>query len=255
MAPTAGTRLRYKHAQSKKHVKTKKLPSLKNRIRGLERFLKRGVSVCAAPAAWRSNKLVIMKQHKEKEEIEQQKKNVEKYKKPRFFERVKVMRKLRQAQSHLETETDKKKRKQLQEEYEKCRQDLMYIFYYPKADPYISLFPSKELDEETKQRREELRKAAIARFEEESPTEAFHQFCFADKKTEGESSQPSAASLILKRPSKEMEKKMKNKKPRHKKDDGEVKKAPQPALVDLDDDDVATAEVAQTEDEKDDFFL
>uniref|UniRef100_M4BEF6 Uncharacterized protein n=1 Tax=Hyaloperonospora arabidopsidis (strain Emoy2) TaxID=559515 RepID=M4BEF6_HYAAE len=63
MAPTAGTRLRFKNAQSKKVQQMKKLPSLKNRIRGLERFLSRG---------------------------------------PRFFERVKVMRKLRQTKKCIE---------------------------------------------------------------------------------------------------------------------------------------------------------
>jgi hypothetical protein len=39
-----GTRLRFKQAKSKKpHHAAKKIPSLKNRIRALDRFLKRGV--------------------------------------------------------------------------------------------------------------------------------------------------------------------------------------------------------------------
>jgi hypothetical protein len=40
-----GTRLRMKHANKKKNKSKKKIPSLKNRIRALERFLKRPVSL------------------------------------------------------------------------------------------------------------------------------------------------------------------------------------------------------------------
>lgn len=39
-----GTRLRFKTARAKNLSQTKKIPSLKNRIRSLERFLSRGVS-------------------------------------------------------------------------------------------------------------------------------------------------------------------------------------------------------------------
>lgn len=52
MAPTAGTRLRFKKAAAKRPAQAKKAPSLKNRIRALERFLNRGVRRRETGAEW-----------------------------------------------------------------------------------------------------------------------------------------------------------------------------------------------------------
>lgn len=78
-----------------------------------------------------------------KSQQEDEKKTIEKYKKPRFFERVKLMRKLKQAKLHMEQASDQKEQEKYTKEYVRCEQDMMYIFYYPKSSPYISLFPSK----------------------------------------------------------------------------------------------------------------
>ncbi|RLN98910.1 hypothetical protein BBJ28_00006116 [Nothophytophthora sp. Chile5] len=225
------TRLRFKNAQSKKAQRpshqVKKTPSLKNRIRGLERFLKRG---------------------------------------PRFFERVKVVRKLRQAKNRVENADEEAERAKAEKAFQTYRQEMVYIYYYPKSEPYISLFPPTPHSEQNLQRQQELRAEALARFETEQPTDAFHQFCFNDGKTgdvaaASETSRP-AVELLLKKPSKEMVKKQKKARSKREKAGEKPRKAP--ALVDQEDDsmsDAATAEGDATheeeeaEAEEDDFFL
>jgi hypothetical protein len=102
----------------------------------------------------------------------------------RFFERVKLMRKLKKAKSAMEKvrdtldlflcifrcifettdactnvlalccdlvapqATDKAEKKQFKQEFKHHRQDLMYIYYFPKLEQYISLFPSTAHDED-----------------------------------------------------------------------------------------------------------
>ena len=53
-----GTRLRLKTVHAKKVSQPKKVPSLKNRIRGLERFLSRGVSVWSTHIAIKNRQLM-----------------------------------------------------------------------------------------------------------------------------------------------------------------------------------------------------
>lgn len=144
---------------------------------------------------------------------------------------------------------------------------MMYIYYYPKSDPYISLFPSAPHTVENQNRQKELRAEAIARFEKEQPTEAFHQFCFNDGKSKDSNSvgeSRSAVELLLKNPTKEMVKKQK--KARSKRDKSGEKPKHTPALVDQEDDDDnempdAVKEVKEKEEEQeeeqeeDDFFL
>uniref|UniRef100_K3WU54 rRNA-processing protein EFG1 n=1 Tax=Globisporangium ultimum (strain ATCC 200006 / CBS 805.95 / DAOM BR144) TaxID=431595 RepID=K3WU54_GLOUD len=278
MAPTAGTRLRFKQAKSKKpHHAAKKIPSLKNRIRALDRFLKRGGLDDATRASKQRELKELQDEFNKKEMTEQEKQNAEKYKKLRFFERVKLMRKLKKAKSAMEKATDKAEKKQFKQEFKHHRQDLMYIYYFPKLEQYISLFPSTAHDEDKLKRQEELRAAAIARFEKEQPTDAFHQFCYNDGKAEEGSANAAAASskegakhvsaadLLLKKPSK-AEQKKKSKKPQNKKDkDAKDKKKETKVLADHDDDedaDMGGGEKTKTaegddgeEEEHDDFFL
>uniref|UniRef100_A0AAV1U7J2 rRNA-processing protein EFG1 n=1 Tax=Peronospora matthiolae TaxID=2874970 RepID=A0AAV1U7J2_9STRA len=102
MAPTAGTRLRFKNARSKKVQHVKKLPSLKNRIRGLERFLSRGGIADATRRAKKAELQQLKEEYEKKDQAAVEKQNAEKCKRPRFFERVKVMRKLRQTKKCIE---------------------------------------------------------------------------------------------------------------------------------------------------------
>ncbi|TMW64901.1 hypothetical protein Poli38472_009068 [Pythium oligandrum] len=254
MPPTAGTRLRFKKVLSKKPFKKqKKVPSLKNRIRALERFLKRD-NIDAETKSAKEKELDQLHQERDgKVQVEEEKKIAEKYKKPRFFERVKLMRKLKQAQSHMEKASDAKEKRKYEKEYEKHRQDLIYIYYFPKAEPYISLFPAKPLSENVLKRQAELRAAATKQFDEEQPLDAFHKFCYAD----GHAANSGAAALLAKKPTKEEEKK--KKKPRNKKDktEGGATSSKKSRVV-ADEDEVSDAEMAEgagDEEEDDDFFL
>ncbi|GMF41001.1 unnamed protein product [Phytophthora fragariaefolia] len=146
------------------------------------------------------------------------------------------------------------------------REEMMYIYYYPKSEPYISLFPPAPHSEENQKRQKDLRTEAIARFEKEQPTEAFHQFCFNDSKSKDSSSASEArpaVELLLKKPTKEMVKKQK--KDRSKREKSGEKPKHTPALVDQDDDDEMSdalkaendngGEEEEEEQEEDDFFL
>ncbi|KAL4154902.1 hypothetical protein PRNP1_007016 [Phytophthora ramorum] len=262
MAPTAGTRLRFKNSQSKKAQQTKKVPSLKNRIRGLERFLSRGGLADATRRAKKAELQQLKEEHEQKGKVAEEKKNAEKYKRPRFFERVKVMRKLRQAKNRLEQATDKAERSEHEKKIQTYRDEMMYIYYYPTSEPYISLFPSTPHSEENQKRQKEIRVEAIARFEKEQPTQEFHHFCFKTKDSASAGEARPVVELLLKKPSKEMVKKQK--KARSKRDKSGEKPKHTPALVDQDDDDEVPdasksenekEEELEEEQEEDDFFL
>ncbi|GMF19638.1 unnamed protein product [Phytophthora lilii] len=159
--------------------------------------------------------------------------------------------------------TDDTERAEHEKKFKTYREEMMYVYYYPKSEPYISLFPSAPHSDENQKRQKELRAEAIARFEKEQPTEAFHQFCFNDGKSKDSSSASDArpaVELLLKKPTKEMVKKQK--KARSKRDKTGEKPKHTPALVDQDDDEDMQASAKaesdkeeEQEEEEDDFFL
>lgn len=113
-------------------------------------------------------------------------------------------------------------------------------------------------------RQNALRKAAIARFEEEQPLDAFHKFCYADGNAAHATD--AAAVLKVKKPSKEEEKKKQKKKNKKDKQAAEDDQGPSKkkhkketrVLADEDDDeaDVKTAsDKNDSDEEEDDFFL
>ncbi|EEY64138.1 uncharacterized protein PITG_02667 [Phytophthora infestans T30-4] len=173
------------------------------------------------------------------------------------------MRKLRQAKNRIKQATDEAERSEQEKKFQTYREEMMYIYYYPKAEPYLSLFPSAPHSEEDQKRQKELRAEAIAQFEKEQPTEAFHHFCFNDGKSKDSSSANEArpaVELLLKKPTKEQVKKQKKARSKREKSGGKTK--PTPALVDQDDDDMPDASKAasdkedeEEEQEEDDFFL
>ncbi|OWZ10623.1 hypothetical protein PHMEG_00016497 [Phytophthora megakarya] len=173
------------------------------------------------------------------------------------------MRKLRQAKNHIDQATDASECAVHEKKFKTYREEMMYIYYYPKVEPYISLFPSVPHSEENQKRQKELRAESIARFEKEQPTEAFHQFCFNDGKDKNSSSATEArpaVELLLKKPTKEMVKKQK--KARSKRDRSGEKPKHTPALVDQEDSDEMPdvkdsdkEENHEEEQEEDDFFL
>jgi hypothetical protein len=158
--------------------------------------------------------------------------------------------------------SDEAERAEHEQKFETYRKEMMYIFYYPKSEPYISLFPSAAHSEENQTRQKQLRAEAIARFEEEQPTEAFHHFCFNDKSKDSNSASEArpAVELLLKKPSKEEVKKQK--KAHNKRNKSGEKPKHVPALVDQDDDEEmqdakaeSDKEEEEEQEEQDDFFL
>jgi hypothetical protein len=127
------------------------------------------------------------------------------------------------------------------------------VYYYPKTEPYLSLFPSKPFDEKNQKRQEELKEMALKKFKQEKPLEAFHTFCFVSTNitiTGSSTSNPSLEKL-QKRTPKYLEKKKKIRKEKTSK----IKKTG--AFADEEDEDHYQDEVATiaNEDENDDFFL
>eukprot|EP00644_Phytophthora_capsici_P011163 jgi/Phyca11/110564/e_gw1.18.548.1 len=51
------------------------------------------------------------------------------------------MRKLRQAKNRIEQATDDAERAEHEKKFKTYREEMMYIYYYPKTEPYIALFP------------------------------------------------------------------------------------------------------------------
>ncbi|GAA5994817.1 Efg1p [Rhodotorula paludigena] len=67
-----------------------------------------------------------------------EKKMVQRYRGVKFFERQKLLRKIKQAKKQLESLLDSK---DVQEQLLQARVDLYYVLRYPKTDKYIALFP------------------------------------------------------------------------------------------------------------------
>ncbi|CCI40147.1 unnamed protein product [Albugo candida] len=234
MAPTGGTRLRMKYAKSKNKLKAKKIPSLKNRIRSLERYLQRKKDPTCADKERELEELLA--QLEEKNVISEQKKIVERSKKPRFFERVKLMRKLGKLKKKLEETTSKKEKKKMHADITATRRDLMYVFYFPKSERYIPLFPTvKTLDDTAMIRRETLKAEVVKTYEENIDShEKFESFCTESRKSKADST---SSCNLIKKPLKVIQKK-KKKKHRQNKETNE------PALVDQDG---STSELSDTE--------
>lgn len=77
---------------------------------------------------------------------QRERKLAKKYHKVRFFERVKVERKLKRVASRIKDCSSPGTK--LLEELHTLQDDLAYIKYFPKGEKYISLFPQKELTAE-----------------------------------------------------------------------------------------------------------
>jgi len=85
-----------------------------------------------------------------------------KYRKIKFFEKRKIIRKLTQAETKLKKLQQGEDIGESLEDVETYKQlvkdDLNYVNFYPKGEKYISLFPNKEKDDEKAiAKREEMR--------------------------------------------------------------------------------------------------
>lgn len=149
--------------------------SLKNQVRSLERFIKRdGLSP-----------IIIREKQKEIEKLkglmesktaqENERNMATKYHKVKFFERVKVDRKVKQLRKNIAIVSKDedtmsgpgaKKMKKLKNELNEFRNKAKYIKYFPKGEKYISLYVADEKDEKLMSARKAFMKAAIAEAKE-----------------------------------------------------------------------------------------
>mmetsp|Transcript_579 Transcript_579/g.1207 ORF Transcript_579/g.1207 Transcript_579/m.1207 type:complete len:220 (+) Transcript_579:79-738(+) len=144
----------------------KKVRSLKNRIRDVEKLLaKEGISE-ELRAAMESKLALLQEEKAEKDLKEKERAFAVKYKKVKFFERKKVIKRIERTRNEMEAEKDEEKKKKLEEQLELEEKRLNYIVHFPPLEKYISLFPStphtEEVDEKQRKFMEEANERAAA---------------------------------------------------------------------------------------------
>ncbi|EQC28616.1 hypothetical protein SDRG_13695 [Saprolegnia diclina VS20] len=178
MAPTAGTILRLKKAGAKPKKKTL---SLKNKLRNLERLLKKDTLPEDIRTAKTQELADLQAQVETKLQQETEREISLKYRKVKFFDRRRVMRTLKKLKAQI-TAT---RTKALEEAYEAAKKDMMYIFYYPKGEKYINLFAEKtkkQHSDDELARQGELKEAAIKAYKAQKSHADFDNYCFCDAK-------------------------------------------------------------------------
>ncbi|CAK4677774.1 hypothetical protein AeMF1_017614 [Aphanomyces euteiches] len=176
--PTAGTILRMKKAAAKPKKKTL---SLKNKIRNLERFLKKDSLPDDVRKAKEDELKELQQQSEDKKQEENSREITLKFKKVKFFDRRRLMRTLKKLKRQIESAEGKDKAK-LEAEFESARKDMMYVYFYPKGEPYINLFPDakKPHSKEDLTRQEALKRSAVEKFNALENHAAFEHYCFND---------------------------------------------------------------------------
>jgi len=123
----------------------RKKGSFKQQIRGVERYLKR-TDISEESRFFQTKKLEELKKAlNSREQVDKEKKRAKQYHGIKFFEKKKVMRKLKQLRKRRE-KGDAADNSVLLEELEAAEDNLAYIIYFPKGKKYVSLFPSKDAD-------------------------------------------------------------------------------------------------------------
>lgn len=93
----------------------------------------------------------IAAQNNAKRDRQREKRLAKRYHKVKFFERIKLVRKLKQLKSQLlqlsqegaeAIPEDTKNRETIEEEYSTLEGDLKYVLFFPKGEKYISIVKS-----------------------------------------------------------------------------------------------------------------
>ncbi|CDW76673.1 UNKNOWN [Stylonychia lemnae] len=140
------------HRYTNQYKGKKRAPTNKKRIRDLERLLaKEGIP--------EEMKVAKKKELRELQKLDKKKEEAEifelKYKKIKFFEKKKVIKKLETLKKELAEIKDSEQKQKLEAEFKEQRKMLIYIDTYPPHKKYIALFP-KEDSEEGKQQRQKM---------------------------------------------------------------------------------------------------
>eukprot|EP00964_Phaeocystis_antarctica_P073537 scaffold45132_cov64-Phaeocystis_antarctica.AAC.2 len=134
------------------------LPSTKKQARSLERLLRRSASSSGGtlPANVVKEKEEAVKQLTEKAAVnkrtERERHFSKKYHKVKFFERLKVEKRIGVLRKQLAEASVAAKKAPLEEQLREAEHDLLYVQHFPRHKKYLSLFPSEENPYVTKER-------------------------------------------------------------------------------------------------------
>ena len=148
-----------KHAQAKR-------PSVKNQIRSIERLLKRD----GVPAKLREEKERELEKlrdaGKDNARIEREKKLSTKYHKVKFFERVKLTRRIEQLEKRRDAKDEGGLSAEELDELARLREDLEYVMNFPRGEKYVSVLVKEGDTEHATKERARLRKLVKANLAE-----------------------------------------------------------------------------------------
>jgi hypothetical protein len=138
------------YAGPKSFKKARPVNELKNQIRSLKRLLERNDRL---PATVRQEKERALQtaQHEllQAEKAQKRSEMIGKYHKIRFFDRQKATKRLKRARKELQAcESEGDKRVRLKRAVEDAEVEVNYAQYFPLDQPYVSLFPRKNEDED-----------------------------------------------------------------------------------------------------------
>ncbi|KAJ7361730.1 hypothetical protein OS493_014370 [Desmophyllum pertusum] len=121
--------------------KIKPSKSLKNKVRDVQRLLKKS-DLPATVRVVQERMLDVLKETiKDKAKEDKEKKVSKIAKKVKFFEKRKIFRKYKTCAKELKETEDSNTRNTLQKELEEIKQQWNYVVHFPQDTKYISLFP------------------------------------------------------------------------------------------------------------------
>lgn len=121
--------------------KIKHNKSLKNKVRDVQRLLKKS-DLPATVRVVQERMLDVLKETiKDKAREDKQKKIEKRSKKVKFFEKKKIFRKYKSFMKELNETEDSETRNSLLKELEEIKQQWNYVHHFPENTKYISLFP------------------------------------------------------------------------------------------------------------------
>ncbi|KAF1985245.1 hypothetical protein K402DRAFT_357762 [Aulographum hederae CBS 113979] len=124
---------------------------LKQRIRDLQRLLAHAENLPADQRVEREREVAALRHEVAVMEVEKSRSDtISRYHMVRFFERQKATRRLKKLAKQLEAATEPNERKSLERQVHIAEIDLNYTMYFPLAEAYISLYPSKSREEDGK---------------------------------------------------------------------------------------------------------
>ncbi|XP_020631007.1 rRNA-processing protein efg1-like [Orbicella faveolata] len=141
MGPRKHGRHRSKEDVQQNSNKAKHTKSLKNKIRDVQRLLKKS-DLPATIRVVQERMLDVLKETiKDKAKEDKERRILKRSKKVKFFEKRKVFRKYKACVKELNETKDNKTQETLEKELEEIKRHWNYVVHFPQDTKYISLFP------------------------------------------------------------------------------------------------------------------